>query len=101
MNDRYIVPFITLLGAAFTSIILAIRVFLGQTDIVRALLYLLIVVIIFFIIGNIVRKIMNKIRAKIKEQELEYRKALEAEALASMENEDNEAGETQEDDTGE
>ena len=71
MDEKYIVPFITLLGAAVSSVILAYRVTMGFTSINYALMLLVLVIIIFFVIGKITYKITHKIKNDVKEKERE------------------------------
>lgn len=93
MDEKYIVQFVTLLGAAVTSIFLAIRVYNNQTDIVRALVILLCVIILFFIIGKIFHKTIMKIRDNIAQKERDiYEAAIEREVSEAENNAEEETG---------
>ena len=78
MNEKFVVQFITLLASAITCILLAIKVWNNQIDVVRALVILLVVIIIFYIIGRIFKTVLSKMHAeaiqRIKE-EIEKEKA--------------------------
>lgn len=98
MDEKYIVQFVTLLGAAVTSIFLAIRVYNKQTDIVRALVILLCVIILFYIIGKIFHKTIMKIRDNIAQKERDiYEAAIKREEAEADNDGEVESGE----DTGE
>ena len=100
MNEKYIVQFVTLLGAAVASILLAVRVFNDQTDIVRALVILLGVILIFYIIGKIILRIIMRIQADIEEKERELMEAAEyAEESEDLDNNNEEAAVADDDDT--
>lgn len=82
MDEKYIVQFVTLLGGAVVSIIMAYRVFTHQVEINYALFVLLLAIIIFFIIGRIVRKVLLGIKKENIEkerQELEQKRKEEEE----------------------
>ena len=101
MNEKYIVQFVTLLGAAVASILLAFRVFNDQTDIVRALVILLGVILIFYIIGKIILRIMMRIHADIEEKERELMEAAEySEEAEDLDNNNEEAAGEDDDDMG-
>lgn len=79
MNEKYIAQFITLLGSAVASILLAIGVWFDRITIIRALVILIVVIIIFYIIGRIVLKIYRKIHTDVvNRQREELAKQLEA-----------------------
>lgn len=90
MDEKYIVQFVTLLGGAFISIVMAYRVYTGQVDIVYALVVLLFALALFFILGRILRNVINKFHMEIvekekKEQEEKHKAATEE---AQLENEE-------------
>ncbi len=100
MDEKYIVQFVTLLGGAVVSIIMAYRVFTHQVDINFALVVLLFAIVLFFIIGRIVRRILYSIKKENierarQEQELErMRREEEEENLQLDDAEDSEEDET-------
>ena len=71
MDEKYIVQFVTLLGGAVVSIIMAYRVFTHQVEINYALLVLFLSIILFFILGRIARKILMGIKKENIEKEQE------------------------------
>ncbi|MCI8308156.1 MAG: hypothetical protein HFH14_08930 [Lachnospiraceae bacterium] len=84
MDEKYIVQFVTLLGGAVVSIIMAYRVFTHQVEINYALVVLLFAIILFFIIGRIVRRVLygikkENIERQRQEQELERKRREEEE----------------------
>lgn len=95
MDEKYLVPFITLLGAAVSSVIMAYRVTMGLTTINYALMILVVVIIVFFIIGKITYNITHKIKLEVKEKERKEKERLlrEESENAAEDSEDNESGE--------
>lgn len=69
MDEKYIVQFVTLLGGACVSIVMAFRVYTEQVDIVYALVVLLFAIALFFVLGRILRRVLNKYHMEIVERE--------------------------------
>lgn len=85
MDEKYIVQFVTLLGGAVVSIIMAYRVFTHQVEINYALIVLLFAIILFFIAGRIVRKVLYSIKKENIERD---RQKQELERISREEEED-------------
>lgn len=85
MDEKYIVQFVTLLGGAVVSIIMAYRVFTHQVEINYALIVLLFAIILFFIAGRIVRRVLYGIKKENIERD---RQKQELERIRREEEED-------------